>query len=374
MSWPQALAWRLGRQLLTEPRGSVVEAARRVAGVQAQVMSSAELAVGVRTALTPASVRNALWTDRTLVKTWAMRGTLHLLPADELPIWVAALRAKEQSARRGAAWERYHGITVAQLELTTAAIGQVLGVTPMTRQELGAAVASVTGDESLAEVVRTAFGGTILKSAAANGDLCFAPDRGRNVTFVDARAWLGGHWQEPEPELATAVIAHRFFDAYGPATVDDFARWWGVPAAAGKRLLRPLIDDLVGVDVDGTAALVTPAGAAALAATKPVRGHVRLLPAFDTYVLAPRSHRGHSWPEGLHARISRPAGWITPVLVVEGKIAGVWANERQGGSVRFEVEPLTPLTRSIRAAAEAQARSYEALLDAPVEVSWVEQT
>ncbi len=173
---------------------------------------------------------------------------------------------------------------------------------------------------------------------------------------------------------ATAVIAHRVFDAYGPATADDFARWWGVPAAAGKRLLRPLVDDLVGVDLDGTAALVTPAGAEALAATEPVRGHVRLLPAFDTYVLAPRSRRGHAWPDGLHTRISRPAGWITPVLLVEGTVAGVWSHERRGGSVRFEVEPLTPLTRSVRAGAEAQARSYEALFDAPVEVSWLQAT
>jgi len=336
-------------------------------------MSSAELAVGVRTGQVPEAVRAALWTERSLVKTWAMRGTLHLIPADELPIWVAALRAKERSARRGPAWERYHGITVAQLDVTTAAVGEVLGAAAMTREELGASVAEVSGDAALAEVVRTAFGGTILKSAAANGDLCFAPDRGRNVTFVSPRVWLGGDWHEPDPEAATAVIAHRFFDAYGPATVDDFARWWGVTAADGKRLLRPLFDDLVTVDVDGSAALVTPAGAEALGVVEAVSGHVRLLPAFDTYVLAPRSHRAHTWPEGLHARISRPAGWITPVLVVDGHIAGVWALDRRGRSVRIDVEAFAPVPKAIRAAAEAHARAYETLLGAPVEVAWVDR-
>lgn len=65
---------------------------------------------------------------------------------------------KEQSAPRGPAWERYHGITVGQIELTTAAVGQVLASTPMTREELGAAIAEVTGDAGLSEVVRTAFG------------------------------------------------------------------------------------------------------------------------------------------------------------------------------------------------------------------------
>ncbi len=169
------------------------------------------------------------------------------------------------------------------------------------------------------------------------------------------------------------IVAHRFFDAYGPATVDDFARWWGVTAAEGRRILRPVLPDLVEVDLDGAAALLTPSGAEGLAATRPVRAHVRLLPAFDTWVLAPRSHRRHTWPEGLHARISRPAGWITPVLIVDGHIAGVWAYERRGSSVRLNVEAFAPLSRSIRAAADAHARSYEALLDAPVELSWVQR-
>ncbi len=261
VGWPEALAWRVGRQLLDELPGlSVVDVARQTAGVQAQVMSSAEQAVGVRTGQEPASVRSALWDERTLVKTWAMRGTLHLLPADELPTWVAALRVKEHSARRGAAWERYHHMTVDQLHATTAAVGEVLGADPLTREELGRRVAEVAGEPGLAEIVRASFGGSILKSAAANGDLCFAPDRGRNVAFVNPQAWLGGGWTEPDPDTAMAVVAHRFFDAYGPATVDDFGRWWGVTPAEAKRMLKPVVDDLVGVDLDGEAALVTPAG------------------------------------------------------------------------------------------------------------------
>ncbi len=108
----------------------------------------------------------------------------------------------------------------------------------------------------------------------------FATDRGRNVTFVDPRAWLGGMWTEPDSDAAHAVVAHRFFDVYGPATVDDFARWWGVAAAEGKRLLRP-----------------------------------------STPTSSPPAARRHTWAESLHGRGPR--------------------------------------------------RSYEAQLDAPVEVSWV---
>jgi hypothetical protein len=371
VTWDQALAWRVGAQLLAEPSRTAVDVARRVAGVQAQVMSSAELAVGIRTGRPPEHVRAALWEERTLVKTWAMRGTLHLLPADELPTWVAALRAKEETARRGQAWERYHGITVDQLATITAAVGEIVGAEPLTREELGAAVTSATGDPHLGETVRTGFGGTILKVAAANGELCFGPDRGRNVTFVDPRTWVRHPWDEPEAAEANAVVVHRFLDAYGPATTDDFARWWGVVPADGKRAVRPLAGELVEVDVDGSPAWLTPAGAEAVAATRPLRGHVRLVPAFDTYVLAPHSHRRHAWPEGLHDRISRKAGWITPALLVDGRVAGVWSHERRGDAVAVEIEALTPLSKRVRAAAEAHARSYESLVEAPVKVEWV---
>lgn len=236
VTWPQAVAWRVGRQLLgPEPfPGDVIEASRRVAGIQAQMMSAAELAVGVRTGDPAEAVQTALWQDRSLVKTWAMRGTLHLLPADELPLWVAALRLEEASARRGPAWERYHGITVAQLDATTAAIAELLGTEPLTREELGERVAEATGDAELGPIVRASFGGSILGVAAANGDLCFGPDRGRNVTFVDPRTWVGGTWREPSAEEAVATLAGRFFDAYGPATVADFARWWGCPQPPGR--------------------------------------------------------------------------------------------------------------------------------------------
>jgi hypothetical protein len=180
-----------------------------------------------------------------------------------------------------------------------------------------------------------------------------------------------GPWEEPNAAEAVAVVVHRFLDAFGPATTDDFARWWGVVPADGKRAVRPLAGELVEVDVDGSPAWLTPAGAEAVAATRLLRGHVRLVPAFDTYVLAPHSHRRHAWPEGLHDRISRKAGWITPALLVDGRVAGVWSHERRGDAVAVEIEALTPLSKRVRAAAEAHARSYESLVEAPVKVEWV---
>jgi len=103
LTWPQVLAWRLRRQLLDPPGpDGPVEIARRLAGVQAQVAGSAELAIAVRQSRPDReAVRRALWEDGTLVRTWAMRGTLHLLPAAEAGAYLSlmgSLRSWERPA------------------------------------------------------------------------------------------------------------------------------------------------------------------------------------------------------------------------------------------------------------------------------------
>lgn len=371
--WPQALAWRVRQQLLADVLPDVVEVARAVAGVQAQVTSSSEQGIWLRSGLPPAVARDALWKQRSMVKTWAMRGTLHWLPADEYPMWVAALRDKERNLKRGAAWERYHGMSEAQLLLITDAVGHVIGKAPMTREELAVAAGEASGDPALAGAVRASFGGTVLKTAAAEGLLCFGPDRGRNVTFVDPKAWLEGEWHEPAAGDAKAAVVSRFLRAYGPATTADLARWWGVPPADGKRLLKLVAGEVEEVDVEGEPGYMLATEADAMAASAPLRRHVRLLPAFDTYVLAPHSHRPHAWPPGHHDRISRAAGWITPTVLVDGRVVGVWDPVRRGGGVTVEVEALEPLSRPLRAEVERAARGYEVPLGAEISVTWVDR-
>src|SRR5258706_13693369 len=94
LTWPRAAAWRIRRHPRERraPAGSWLTVASRLCGLHAQVMSSAELTVWARVeGLDRKAVQRALWQDRTLVKTWAMRGTLHLLPSNELPFWHAGL-------------------------------------------------------------------------------------------------------------------------------------------------------------------------------------------------------------------------------------------------------------------------------------------
>src|SRR5215472_7786817 len=118
LTWPQAAAWRASRYHLDRraPAGRMLAVASRLCGLHAQVMSSAELTVWVRVErLDRDAVQHALWKDRTLVKTWAMRGTLHLLPSDELAVWHAAIGTSRRY-RSETGWKNYLGITLDELD------------------------------------------------------------------------------------------------------------------------------------------------------------------------------------------------------------------------------------------------------------------
>src|SRR3954447_5388537 len=113
LSWPAVLAWRVARQGLQQRAAAAdwLHVVSRICGLHAQVQSSAELTLWARVDdLDPGAVSRALWSDRTLVRTWAMRGTLHLLPAAELAMWVGAqgaLRPRYETA----AWRKAFGMS-----------------------------------------------------------------------------------------------------------------------------------------------------------------------------------------------------------------------------------------------------------------------
>ena len=237
LTWDQVNAWRLARHGLA-PRVGFMEAVRRMIGVQAQVMSAAELSLCARVdGLRPSDVQNALWRERTLVKTWAMRGTLFLIAAEDLPLVVAT-----RQIRKARYWVKHfesYGIYEPQYQELLEAIPQVLGDEPMTRDQLAAAAAEHTGIDGLLPALTESSWGTALKPSAFMGDLCYGPTRGRNVAFVRPSEWLGS-WREIEPEVAAREIIRRYLSVYGPATPQDFGRWWG----AGTRLATKTFKEL----------------------------------------------------------------------------------------------------------------------------------
>jgi hypothetical protein len=364
------LAWRIRRQRLATraPRDAALAVVHDITALHAQLASSAALTLWARVdGLDPGAVDRALWEERTLVKTWAMRGTLHLLRADELGLWVGA-----QSALRPRhhvpSWLRHHGLTREEADAMLAAIPAALDGRLLTREELAAEVARLTGIDGLGGKLRGGFG-DLLKPAAFRGDLCFAPSDGRNVRFGRPDQWLGA-WAPVEPEAAMREVARRYLAAYGPGTRETFARWFGItsPAQAGK-WLATLGDEAAEVEIEGERALMLAADVAEAAAAAP-EGVVRLLPAFDHYVVAAPRDAAAVLPADRRGRVYRPQGWLSPVLLVDGRIAGVWSHERRGPALAVAVEPFAAVAPAVRAGVEAEVERLAAFAGGEPALTW----
>jgi hypothetical protein len=368
-SWDRVLAWRLDRQHLTEPatarRGDdvLVALVRRLSGVHAQLASAAEAAIWLRTAggVGPADVRAALTEKRTLVRTWAVRGTLHLLPAADLPRWAAALGTR--SFPRPESWYRYHGVTPEDMAAVEETVPQLLGGEPVTRERLAQQVAARTGRPQLAELLLSGWG-ALLKPLAARGELAFGPADGRNVTFVAPREWLGP-WAEQDPEQAVAGVVRDYLDTYGPASLDELTRWSALDKPVLRRAVGALAGELVELDTEGHRGWVSRAAAEQIAATEPSRV-VRLLAGFDPYVVGTLAQL----PKEQRAAVSRTSGWISPVLVDGGRIVGTWTQETRGGRLAVEITRFGRLRAGVRAAAEAEAGRWADLAGVPLALSW----
>jgi Winged helix DNA-binding domain len=333
VSWRQALAWRMRRQLL-DPVGSlpVDGVVGRLGAVQAQVASSAELAVRVRRRKSRKGEVGRALADGRLVKTWAMRGTLHLLTPETGGSFLALMAAGRSWERPS--WVKYFGMTPAQMERLREVVRDAIADRPLTREELIVAVGRKRGFKNIAEGLRSGWG-TLLKPIAWQGDLVFGPSAGTRVTFTTPQAASARWTGLPEPDEAAPIAIRAYLGAYGPATVETFSDWVSGGWFSKKRMrswFADLGDALTEVDVDGERAFILAEHADELAATRPASA-VRLLPGFDQYVLGPGTKDGHVTPAARRGDVSRTAGWISPVVVAGGVVCGTW--ELDGTVVRI---------------------------------------
>ncbi|WP_410873226.1 winged helix DNA-binding domain-containing protein [Nocardia sp. A7] len=324
VGWDQVFAWRLGRQFVAAPTGGcAADVAARLAGVQAQVASAAETAVAVRSSDARArGVGEALGAG-TLMKTWAMRGTLHAM----VPEQAAAALSLIGSARtwEKPSWQKTFGATPEQVAALVEVVSGVLADQVLTRDELVDAVLAEPGFAHLGEQLRSGWG-AVLKPLAWQGALCHGPARGSKVTFTAPAGRTPGWKGLPEPESAAPTLISAYLGAYGPATPEAFDAWLsrnslrktvvrGWFAAMGAALTE--------VDVEGRTGWIPSEFADDLAAAR-LDGRVHLLGPFDQYVLGPGTGDTALLPAEHRSKVSRTAGWISPLVLLDGRIAGTW--------------------------------------------------
>ncbi len=363
LSWAQVHTWRLARQFAG---GSTEDVVRRLCGVQAQVMSAAELAVAVRhqdpaaqESLAQAIARGAL------VRTWAMRGTLHVLDPADAAAYLSLVAAARTWAKPS--WQKTF-LSLDQVDrLTESVTGLLADDAPHTREELVAHVREDTGDEHLAEQLGSSWA-TALKPLAWQGHLAQGPPsrtpgQGARVTFTRPQAAAPSWPGLLKVEAAARHTISAYLGVFGPASPASFDAWL-LRGATSKATLRrwfaDLDDALVTVEVEGEPLYARAEDVDDLTATRP-GDVVRLLPAFDQFVLGPGTADPHLVPSHHRALVSRAAGWISPVVATAHGVVGTW--EAKAGRVEVALFPDAEPPK--KAALKREIARVEPLLNQP---------
>jgi hypothetical protein len=328
-----------------------------VGGLHAQLASSAELAAWARLKdVLRDDVRRALWEDRSLAKTWAMRGTLHILSAGDVALFTAALGTQRF---RKPYWLRAYGLTERDLDALIDAVAEALDGRLLTRRELAGEVAQSVGGH-VRERLESSWG-EFLKPAAFAGVLCFGPSRGQ-VTFTRPDGWLRTWKEYPQAEARHEVL-RRYLKAHGPSGRDDFTWWMGLQPGELKTAWTEAEGELVEV---GPGRFLLSEDAETLSKRATV-DRVRLLPAFDPYLLGHRE-RSHLVEARHSSRVYRKQGWISPAIAVDCRVSGVWAHVRKGKRLEVTAQPFTPLARRVKELIAEEAQALGRFLGAPAGV------
>ena len=377
----QLRALRLRAQLLTGPRAvSVAAAAAHLGGLQAQAAPPARLAIRARTSgPTAADVDRGCAAGGGVTRTWAMRGTLHMVATRDVR-WMADLLGPV-FARRGQRRREQLGLDAAFCERALTALAGILaGSPPLTRAELVSRLAA----EGLRIDPRTQQPPHLLGYAANRGLICRGPDGpAAEPTYVLLDEWAAG-----APSLgkddALAELARRYLRGYGPASRDDFAAWSGLPAADSKRALDLIADDLMPVSADG-ARLFAIAGDSL---EGPGEVPPLLLGHFDPHLLGYRA-RGLVLDARHARRIQAGGGFVQPAVVIGGRVAGTWRLTRLAGAAvpagavratgkarraapaRITIEPFTTLPAASADMLAAEAASIGRFLGVDVTLETV---
>lgn len=334
---------RIAAQHLDRPRrSSVVDLAWRLTGVQAQVLSATGLALRARSeGFTARDVDRARLVDRSIVVTWAMRGTLHLIAAEDYG-WLQPLVIAPRIANAHRRLKE-EGVPADQPAKALRLIARILEREgPLIRSEIAERLRRQgirTEGQAIAHLVWL---------AAAQGLICYGPNRDGEQCFVLVRDWFG----EPkpmEPEAALAELAVRYLAAHAPATPADMAFWSGLRLTDAKRAWTAIQDRLVAVETNrGTRwALRSHEEPAA-------SGLVRLLPAFDEYLLGWRERdivaSAEDW-----SRVNRGGGWLHPVVINDGSLVATWRMERSSKTLSIEINPFDRLPPAVRRGVATEA-------------------
>ena len=346
---------RLIAQRIAAPASaSPVDTVRWMLALQAQDFPGVKWSVGLRErGGTQAGVEAACDAGE-IVRSWPMRGTLHLVPAEDLK-WMLELTTPRSVASAG---DRRAYLGIADLDVERArdiAIAALAGGRVLTREALLASI------EAGGVSTHGQRGYHLLWYLAQTGTLVLGPADGRGQTFVLLDEWVPRP-RRLERDEALGELARRYFASHGPATVKDLARWSGLPMAQVRLGIGVASASLATLELDGVSYYLAPETLDA----DPAVGRVHLLPGFDEYLLGYQDRSAVLAPEHSQAIVPGGNGVFRPTIVVDGAVVGTWRRTIKARQVTVEATPFAPLSRPIQSGLREAVETYGAFLGLPV--------
>jgi hypothetical protein len=318
--------------------------------MQAQDYTGAKWSIGLRLSEgTEAKVDEAL-ANRSIIRTWPMRGTLHLVAAPDVR-WLLAL-VSVRSIAHSAGRHRQLELDEATFTRTKHLFGKALeGGKQLSRAELYAVLEkrgiSTAGQRGI----------HMLWRAAQDGLICFGAVRGKEQTFVLLDEWVPDA-KSMDRERGLAEIAKRYFTSHGPATVQDFARWLGVTLGDARSGLEMVKSQLVLETIDGQTYWMSPDRSM----PRHISTAVHLLPGFDEFVLGYKDRSAVLDPKYASRICPGGNGVFYPTIVLDGRIIGIWKRSVNNGRVAVTAQPFTSLSEPETKGFARAARRYEKYL------------
>ena len=356
ISWKKVAAFRLARHHLSLQRSlaNLTSAAADMVGAQAQLLPAAQMSIWARVkGARIHDVESAIWKDHTLVKAWCMRRTLFLVPSSDLAIFA-------RGTTRRAAYHLHYALSrLGSEQALDKLLDHVMEALkePRTRAELAQILSKSHGYKIKSkpgggwgnrrpvpwvEVRKSSIPvGQLFHIIAARDVICSGPSIGNESTYVRADKWIP-HWEDIPTEEAEKELLTRYLRSFAPSTLTDFALWAGMYVHDAKEIWARETDNIVNVDVEGWKAGILRSDLDELKKAEIDQPVVRLLPFFDSFLLGHKSHR-NIVDEKNQRKIYRPQGWVSPVLLVDGRAEGVWSHKQNKNNLEVRVTPLSKL-------------------------------
>lgn len=332
---------------LTRPRDVV----RWLVAVQAQEYPAAKWAVGQRLRRATDLHIERAFAKGDIVRTHVLRPTWHFVAATDIR-WVLELTAPHVHAVNASIYRKL-GLDRSTFRRSAKALTQALrGGHHLTRQELNTVLqrAGIRADDTL----RLAY---LVMHAELEGVICSGPRRGKQFTY----ALLDERVPSTRPRSrddALAELTYRYYRSRGPATVQDFANWSGLPMADARRGLEATSQRLEREVVDGSTYWFVPPRTAGRRAPKPI---AHFLSVYDEYVSAYKDRSAMAGP-GTGARLRAMGNALNAIVTVDGRIVGVWKSRVAPSASSLQPRILTRLTSAERQALEVAQQKYARFL------------